>query len=256
MTDESIVAKYASHDFLTYEDFRQRALDAGMSPYEKVGFPDEYRKEYEANIFADILAKLPALRAEGRRVLNIGCGCSDNVRMLIAHCEQHGHALHLLDSAEMLSCLPESRAVTKIQGRFPDNLERVPQAAAGGYDAIIVYSVLHNAMIDANPFSFVDAAVGLLAPGGALLIGDLPNISKRNRFFASETGVAYHQSFTKSDERPTVEPYQISVKRIDDGMVFGLMLRYRNFGFETYLLPESSDIHFSNRREDMLIVRN
>jgi len=84
----------------------------------------------------------------------------------------------------------------------------------------------------------------------------LPNISKRNRFFASETGIAYHRNFTKSDERPTVEPYQVSTNRIDDGMVFGLMLRYRNFGYESYLLPESSDIHFCNRREDMLIVRN
>lgn len=256
MSDDSISREYAKHDFLTYEDFRKLAADERMSKYEKVGFPDEYRKDYEANIFNDIVCKLPALQAEGKRILNIGCGCSDNALHIISHCEARKHALHMLDSAEMLACLPESRSMTKIPGRFPQNLEFVRQAGVGEFDAIIMYSVLHNAMIDANPFSFIDEAVSLLAPGGGLLIGDLPNISKRNRFFASETGVAYHQKFMQTTDRPTVDPYRVSLNRIDDGMVFGLMIRYRNFGFETYLLPEASDIHFCNRREDMLIVRN
>jgi len=50
---------------LTFDDFRRLATDATLSPYEKIGFPDEYREGYEAAIFADIVAKLAPLDRRG-----------------------------------------------------------------------------------------------------------------------------------------------------------------------------------------------
>ena len=43
--------------------------------------------------------------------------------------------------------------------------------------------------------------------------------------------------------------------KIDDGVLFSILHRYRNSGFETYLLPQGEGLPLSNRREDILIVR-
>ena len=42
----------------------------------------------------------------------------------------------------------------------------------------------------------------------------------------------------------------------DDGVLMGLMHRYRQAGFEAYLLPQGRSLPMQNRREDLLIVRH
>jgi hypothetical protein len=107
-----------------------------------------------------------------------------------------------------------------------------------------------------NPFYFLDKAVALLKDGGRLLIGDIPNISKRNRFFASENGLKFHQEFTKSDTKPSYEFNTLIEEKADDSLIFAILMRYRNAGFETYLLEQPTSLPLANRREDILIVRN
>ena len=166
---------------LGFEDFRRLAADSSLSAYEKIGFPDSYREGKEPLIFADIVAKLPPLQREGAVVLDIGPGCSDVPRMLIAHSRALGQELHLIDSAEMLAQLEDAEGVHKTAAFYPDCpdlLERL----RGRTDAIIVYSVLHYIFVDTNLFRFLDQTLALLAPGGGLLLGDIPNISARKRF--------------------------------------------------------------------------
>jgi hypothetical protein len=43
--------------------------------------------------------------------------------------------------------------------------------------------------------------------------------------------------------------------KIDDGVVFGIMQRYRNFGFDTYLLPQNEQLPIASRREDILVKK-
>jgi hypothetical protein len=85
-----------------------------------------------------------------------------------------------------------------------------------------------------------------------MLIGDIPNVSKRKRFFSSKSGIQCHQKFTGTNELPKVEFMVIDDKKIDDGVVFGIMQRYRNFGFDTYLLPQNEKLPIATRREDLL----
>jgi hypothetical protein len=47
----------------------------------------------------------------------------------------------------------------------------------------------------------------------------------------------------------------VETKKIDDGVVFGILQRYRNFGFDTYLLPQNDNLPIANRREDILIKK-
>ena len=81
---------------LTFEDFKKRALDNSLSPWEKIGFPDSYRKDVEKFIFNDIKTKLDLNNSN--EILDIGCGCSELVLHLISFCKQNNSQLYLNDS--------------------------------------------------------------------------------------------------------------------------------------------------------------
>ncbi|MEO5962335.1 MAG: class I SAM-dependent methyltransferase [Thermomonas sp.] len=239
---------------LGFEDFRRLAADTSLSAYEKIGFPNSYRQGKEPLIFADILSKLERLQEPGSTVLDIGPGCSDVPRLLMAHCRELGQELHLVDSAEMLDQLEDAKGVHKHAAFYPECPELL-ERLHGRVDAIIVYSVLHYIYVDTNLFKFVDVTLALLAPGGALLIGDVPNISMRKRFFSSETGKAFHRAFTGTEAAPDVAHHQIEHGQIDDAVVFGILQRARAAGFHAYVLPQPPELPLANRREDILIIR-
>ncbi len=239
---------------LGFEDFRRLAADTSLSAYEKIGFPNSYREGKEPQIFADIVAKLERLSDPGSTVLDIGSGCSDVPKMLIAHCRELGQELHLVDSAEMLDHLEDAEGVHKHAAFYPECPELLARLR-GRADAVIVYSVLQYIFVDTNLFKFLDATLALLAPGGALLIGDIPNVSMRKRFFASDTGKTFHKAFTGTDTDPEVAHHQIEHGQIDDAVVFGILQRARAAGFNAYALPQPSQLPLANRREDILIIR-
>jgi hypothetical protein len=240
---------------LTYEDFRLMAADASLSRYEKIGFPDSYRAGHEAAIFADIRKKLPILDDERRRVLDVGPGCSDLPRLLSAHCAAKNHELTFVDSAEMLGQLPDAAHVRKIAGRFPDECMDFIERSLGTFDAVIAYSVLHYVLPGADIFGFFDRLCQTLAPGAALLIGDIPNVSKRKRFFASQTGIEFHKRFMDTPEAPAIAFNVPEVDAIDDAVIVGLILRGRGAGFDVYVLPQPPSHPMANRREDLLVCR-
>lgn len=238
----------------TFDDYRRMAQDSSLSCYEKVGFPDAYRKETEPFIFEDILRKLPLLEQKNKVVLDIGPGCSRLPHMLIELCERNGHTLLLIDSEEMLALLPDRPFIHKLPGQFP-KMEAIVQEYQGRVDGLLSYSVLQIAFKEGFLQQFVDTALGMLAEGGEMLLGDIPNISKRKRFFASNNGVRYHQQFTGEATLPEVRFNQLEPEHLDDGTLFGLMMRARLQGFDAYLLPQDTRLPFANRREDLLFTR-
>lgn len=237
-----------------FEDFRRLASDQALSKYERIGFPDTYRAGFEEAIFADILGKLTNLNAEERLILDIGPGCSDLPIMLIDHCRVRNHHLHLLDSAEMLGHLPDAEFISKYPGLFP-KCDDFISTNQGKFDVILSYSVLHYVLVDVAFFRFIDMALSLLSPGGQFLIGDIPNISKRKRFFASETGTRFHQEFMKTLVKPEVNFNRIEHDQIDDSIIMALLQRARAQGFDAYVLPQAPGLPMANRREDILIVK-
>lgn len=239
---------------LAFEDFKKLAKDESLSKYERIGFPDSYRSGKEEFIFQDILVKLSALNQKNKTVLDIGPGCSDLPEMLINLCRENQHSLTLIDSVEMLAHLPDDVNIHKIAALYP-NCPEVISDLKGKVDVILCYSVLHYILVDAAFFRFLDTSLSLLTPGGQFLIGDIPNISKRKRFFASETGIRFHQEFMKTTDLPSVAFNEIEHDQIDDVVVFALLQRARAQGFDAYVLPQSSNLPMANRREDILIVR-
>jgi hypothetical protein len=239
---------------LDFAGFAQLAGDPTLTKYEKIGFPDNYRQGFEQAIFRDILAKLPRLIERELTVMDIGPGCSDLPHMILGHCQSHGHRTILIDSAEMLKELPDAPFIDKRAGPFPQCHNALIDLI-GRVDVIICYSVLHYIYLDANPFDFIDRSLQLLAPRGEFLIGDIPNVSKRRRFFSSDAGVAFHQAFTGADTMPDVRFNVATPAAIDDSVILGLVYRARAAGADAYLLQQPDTLPMSNRREDILIRR-
>lgn len=246
---------YKRFEDLTFEDFRRMAVDGSLSRYEKIGFPNSYREGREPGIWRDIVAKLPALLGQNKVVLDVGPGCSDLPSMLIDVCREQGHTLLLVDSAEMLDQLPNEPFIEKHSGFYPgcpDLLERFRERV----DVLLSYSVLHYVFTEGNIWSFLDSSLQLLNHGGEMLLGDVPNISKRKRFFNAPAGVEYHRAFTgRSDDRPKVTFNEVQPGAIDDAVIFALLHRARSAGFDSYVVPQGPDLPMANRREDILIRR-
>jgi hypothetical protein len=237
---------------LTYEDFRRLAGNESLSRHEKVGFPDSYREGKEEAIFGDITAKLPALETQEKTVLDIGPGCSALPQMLIDLCGRVRSELILVDSPEMLRQLVDRPFVRKLPGRFPNEVS-LPDHD-GSVDVILVYSVLHYVFTEGGLWPFLDRALSLLASGGSMLLGDIPNVSKRRRFFTSEKGIAFYREFMGDDSLPELAPDNEAAK-IDDAVILEILRRAREKGFDAYVVPQRPDLPMANRREDILILR-
>jgi hypothetical protein len=231
------------------------AQDPSLSRHQRVGFPDSYRAGKEEAIFADITAKLSNLALRGKLVLDIGPGCSGPALMLIELCRRQGHRLLMVDSAEMLSLLPDATFLTKVAALYPSGCAELLAAEAGRIDVILSYSVLHYVVAQVGAYEFLDRSLPLMAEGAQMLIGDIPNFSKRRRFFSSQAGIRFHQDFTGGPGMLDVNGDLPEQGRIDDAMILGLIGRARSAGFDAYVVPQAAALPMANRREDVLVTR-
>lgn len=242
----------ASVEF-TYERFRQLARNKNLSPEEKIGFPNSYRVGYTNAILADIVSKFNGMDRKNGTLADIGCGCGSLAKgMLSLLQERELHGI-MVDSEEMLMQIPDNANIKKVLGSFPKNIEVIQQVAPQGVDYLLCYSVLHCIFPDTNPFNFMDGVIELLKPGGLALIGDIPNVSKRKRFFSSVEGISFHKSFMQTDTAPVVEWLKVEHNKIDDAVLAGLVQRAQLAGCDAYILPQPSTLPMANRRDDLLI---
>lgn len=237
---------------LTFDDFRDLAQDSSLSFHEKVGFPDSYRDGMEETIFSDICKKLPILNTTGKTLLDIGPGCSLLSQRVIDACRHQGHRLILVDSAEMLAHLPDESFIEKYYGRYPE-IPGLIDSLLGQVDMILTYSVIQYVFAESNVWSFLDESLRLLKDDGQMLIGDVPNVAMRKRFFASESGQVCHRQFTGRDESLEVNFNQLEPGKIDDSVVLAILARARAAGYHAWVIPQADPLPMANRREDILI---
>jgi hypothetical protein len=238
---------------LTFDDFRRLATAPNLSRHEKVGFPDSYREGKGDDIFGDIFSKLNNLSSPRKKVIEIGPGCSELPLMLGQLCERNDHQLIFVDSEEMLSLLPDAEHIKKYSGVFPSALGEDIEKLAGKVDVILAYSVIQYVFTGGNLWEFVDCCLSLLAEGGEVLFGDVPNITMRKRFFASKAGEESHRDYTGRDEKPEVHFNQPEPGQMDDSVVLAILSRARAQGFHAWVMPQAKALPMANRREDILI---
>ncbi len=236
----------------TFEDFKKRANDPSLSKNEKIGFPDSYRKGIEKHIYSDICKKLD-LEKENLNILDIGCGCSELLDQIIIGSSKKKSSLFLVDSEEMLNNVNHdicSNNIHLVPGYFP-KIDLFNSKFNNYFDRILVYSVIQYVFLEQNIYDFIHKCIDLLKSDGMLLIGDIPNISTRDRFINSDEG----QKFLTNKFENSVEIEHEKHERIDDSILISIISRFRNFGCETYILPQSTILPFGNRREDILIIK-
>ena len=242
-----------NYDGFNYEKFRELAKNDFLTMYEKIGFPDSYRQNTEELIFKDILSKLPKLKSESHlNVLDIGPGCSNLQKYISSICEERGHNLFLADCPEMLNLIEDKKFLKKYAGFFPNTFGDIKKDSQG-IDVIICYSVFQYIFVEDNVWHFLDCVVDLMNTGAETLIGDIPNISKRKRFFASKTGICFHQNFMKTKEIPNISFNCPESNKIDDSVLLAMVMRCQYFGLDAYIVPQADGLPFSNRRDDLII---
>ncbi len=146
-----------------------------------------------------------------------------------------------------------------IEGQFPDVV------LAGPFDRILIYSVVHYLDSLAAVEDFLDRALDLLAPGGRLLIGDLPNSDRKRRFQASPAGQAFETEWRAmsigaadaAERRAQAEAFggTTSLGAFSDADILALLGRYRRCGCHTYVLAQDPALPFGHTREDLVIVK-
>lgn len=244
-----------NYDGYNYEKFKELAKDTSLSSYEKIGFPDSYRNKSEERIFRDILEKCPILKEKQHiKVLNIGPGCSNLQKLISEWCQKQDNIQILADSPEMLELIENHPNEIKVPGLFPQTYNEI-KATTGSIDAIICYSVFHYIFVDANVWHFLDCIMDLLNEGGQCLLGDIPNINKRKRFFASNNGIRFHQQFMHTQETPKVEFNRLEKGVIDEALLFSVVQKCHASGYDAYIVPQPSELPFANRRDDIIIRR-
>lgn len=225
----------------------------GASPLQQSG-RRAVQAEAERLIVADILAKLTP--APTSRLLEIGCGSGNLLIPLAFHAASAVGLDHpaVIERAQARFVDP---SVTWIGGAFPET------PIDGAFDRILIYSVLHYLPDIAAVEAFVLAAAQKLAPGGRLLLGDLPNVDGKSRFTASPAGIAFQAAWQAADAsasnaaQPELQLHGDApmIGAFRDADILALVAALRRTGFHAYLLPQPPDLPFGRTREDILVVR-
>ncbi|SKA92018.1 Methyltransferase domain-containing protein [Paucidesulfovibrio gracilis DSM 16080] len=209
----------------------------------------------ERRIVNDLISKLSIQSSDS--LLDIGCNIG-TVFIPLSFLVAQATAVDHPDCLARLQERFKGENVRYMAGNFltlPFNDER--------YDKILSYSVLHCLRKD-DLVPFVEKAISLLAPGGRLLLGDIPNTSLKQRFLDSDEGIRFQEEWNRlcSQNDSTKECKEVvdckpdpDNAQFDDESVLALTAYIRKLGCSAYILPQNPELPFGHTREDILVIR-
>ncbi|MBL1378402.1 class I SAM-dependent methyltransferase [Zobellella iuensis] len=206
----------------------------------------------ERNIISDIMRKLSI--SSNDQLLEIGCNLGKLLTPLSYMVEK---------SIGIDHPLLISRYQTEIKKDniklVPGNFLEIENEKLGHFNKILIYSVIHALPDNKSLDAFIDKALQLLSAGGLMLIGDIPNEDKKNRFLASRTGKIFNKEWEERralfPETESVElDYKCSIS-FNDELLCSLMLNIRKKGYNAHILAQPENLPFGRTREDLLIVK-
>jgi 2-polyprenyl-3-methyl-5-hydroxy-6-metoxy-1,4-benzoquinol methylase len=221
----------------------------------------------EKDIWEDIIFKLDLQPQDS--ILDIGCGFSNVSTNLARFACKNNSPLTLMDFPNVIDALTKHLELTQvtskikfIKGVFPEDFPK-NTIKKEQFDKILTYSVVQCTN---DPFNFIEKAIQFLKPNGKLLVGDLPNVNKKGRFLASKAGKAFDAAYKNKEiaEIPTYKSHREFVEKngsthnieINDMLIQKIIKKYRNKGYDVYILPQPIALPFSKTREDLVICRH
>ena len=216
------------------------------------------QKSAERLIFYDVKSKLNI--EPNDTCLDIGCGPGN---LLIP----------LSFLVNKITGIDHSDVIEKLQKRFSDlnNIELIKGNFLDlkmdkGFTKILVYSVLHCLEDQKEVLEFIDKANSLLTPGGKILFGDIPNISRKERFLSSHYGKEFLKEWNSkransknSDEIEQSKldrlPVDVNTVKFNDDFMLKIIKKLRKEGYHAYILPQHPELPFGYTREDILVEK-
>ena len=236
---------------ITFENYGK--LAENMRDFTQVAGRYSCQRDDEKNILQDVIQKL-ALSAKVD-LLEVGCG-SGNLLIPLSFCVGKVTGIDHPSCIDSLKKRYQAENVSLIGSNFLDCREN----KLGVYHRILIYSVLH-CLGKEEVKSFIAKAVSLLRPGGKMLLGDLPNLSKKNRFLASKEGELFIEEWNKrlAATGDDVQKVQLSedsdTAEFNDDNILALIKEIRDSGCNAYLLPQPVHLPFGYTREDILVEK-
>ena len=238
-----------------YDNFGAKA-SMDLTNTEKAG-RYAFQQEAEKRIIGDVVRKLDLQPAD--TLLEIGCGPG----VLLIPLSHMVNRAAGVDHPEVLQVL-EDRAPHAAIDYYPGDFLTLRFPPELRFSKILIYSVLQCLRDEDQVFQFIDKAVGLLGPGGTMLIGDSPNADRKERFLRSKVGRKITEEWDKLTADPDAMgrhleadralPLVGTAVRISDALMAKILVRYRAQGLETYLLPQPHDLPFGYTREDIVLT--
>ena len=223
-----------------------------MADYTQVAGRYLCQRDDEKNILQDIIQKLELTPSDS--LLEIGCGTGN----LLIPLSFFVNSVTGIDHPSCVAALKE-RYQTDNLSLIGNNFFECLDDDLGSYSRILVYSVLHYLGEDEVKL-FIDKAISLLHPGGKMLLGDIPNISKKQRFLSSKQGELFFEEWNNKmmaiGDKDTLNvflPKDANVAEFDDSKLLLILKEIRNAGYNAYILPQPVDLPFGHTREDILI---
>lgn len=210
-----------------------------------------FQKEEMKRIVPEILNKLELKPNES--LLDIGCNCGDITIPLSFMCDK----VTVIDGAG---------AIERIKRRTNDydnfnylEGDFISISIPEKFDCILAYSVLMYVEPFETKLEFVLKAASMLKPGGRLLIGDIVNSNRKSRFANSNKGKEIDRTYkeklmhlTKEDIIKTEHENPVE-NVLNDIQLMEILLKVREMGYESYLLPQSPQLPFGYTRDDILV---
>lgn len=236
---------------VSFDNFAKAATQTDLVDTEIAGrYP--FQALAERRILSDLIQKLNLQPAD--RLLEVGCG-PGNLLIPLSFFVSSATGIDNLPAIErMRNRAPGATNLTGLAGNF---LEL--DVGEARFDKILVYSVLHYLATEEEVFAFVDRCLACCAPGGQILLGDLPNRDRKQRFGASEAGQAvradWDNQITQAGSHAfDTLPGDQNLVAINDNLILAIMAHVRQRGYEAYLLPQPLELPFGGSREDILIT--
>lgn len=236
---------------VSFENFARAASQTNLPDTEIAGrYP--FQAQAERRIIGDVIEKLAIQPTD--RLLEVGCG-PGNLLIPLSFFVSEASGIDNAAAIERMRCrAPTAPNLIGISGNFLET-----QMNKGDFDKVLVYSVLHYLSSKMEVFAFVDRCIHCCAPGGRILLGDLPNRDRKHRFGQSTAGdtvrTEWNQQVAQAGQHAFDNlPDDEQLVTIDDQLLLALLAHVRQQGHEAYLLPQPQNLPFGGSREDILIT--
>lgn len=210
-----------------------------------------FQREAMKRVVPDIINKLELKPTDS--LLDVGCNCGDITVPLSFLCDE----VVGIDGEGCLERLKKRiediENITTLSGNFLDvTIEKK-------FDCVLIYSVLMYCSSFEEIKKIVIKGANALKTGGRMLVGDIVNQNKKERFEASSIGQRVNEEYRINVSQGTEEDIishtgEGDGYRLNDKMIMELICFIREEGYEVYLLPQDENLPFGYTREDILVI--